>query len=114
MLFKVGDRLARESIDSRKGKSLYRFNSGKFKALPKGQSFAKRGGAISTNKKRILGRPAILDPNLMGIVPDEGLIMQEYLLLWFENFDLSTLASGSTVPQLNRKDLALSKIPSLR
>ena len=113
MLFKVGDmNLPENQLIAVKARAYIDSTAANSKALPKGTIILpKRGGAISTNKKRILGRPAILDPNLMGIVPDEGLIMQEYLLLWFENFDLSTLASGSTVPQLNRKDLAPLKIP---
>ncbi|MEV6738688.1 restriction endonuclease subunit S [Streptomyces sp. NPDC051104] len=66
----------------------------------------KRGGAISTNKKRITVRPAILDPNLMGIVPDAAALNLTYLRQWFSFFDLSALVSGSSVPQLNKQDLA--------
>ena len=66
----------------------------------------KRGGAISTNKKRLLAKYAVLDPNLMAIVPkDSNYILPWYLLYWFESIDLSLLSSGSSVPQLNRKDL---------
>ncbi len=74
----------------------------------------KRGGAIATNKKRLLTRPAILDPNLMGITPKSQRLLSEFLLSWFETFDLKTISSGSTVPQLNRRDLLpiLLPIPS--
>ena len=65
----------------------------------------KRGGAIATNKKRVLSRPCALDPNLMAIEPGEKL-RQEVLLEWFKQFDLSSIASGSAVPQLNKGDLA--------
>ena len=65
----------------------------------------KRGGAISTNKKRLLARPAVLDPNLMGVEPGAKLT-SAFLHSWFEMFDLNTISSGSTVPQLNKKDLA--------
>jgi len=68
--------------------------------------FPKRGGAIATNKKRVLGRPAILDPNLMGVVVDPEELRPLFLLAQFKILDLSTLTSGSTVPQLNRKELA--------
>ncbi|MBL8315468.1 MAG: restriction endonuclease subunit S [Rubrivivax sp.] len=69
----------------------------------------KRGGAIATNKKRVLGRPCALDPNLMAISPGSGL-RQELLFQWFKLFDLSTITSGSAVPQLNKGDLAPLRI----
>jgi type I restriction enzyme S subunit len=64
----------------------------------------KRGGAIATNKKRVLQRAAALDPNLMAIEPLEGLRL-EYLREWFSMIDLGSLSNGSSVPQLNKKDL---------
>ena len=64
----------------------------------------KRGGAIGTNKKRVAERPTVLDPNLMGIKAGPDLV-DEYLFAWFQAFDLSSLVSGSSVPQLNKKDL---------
>jgi type I restriction enzyme, S subunit len=66
--------------------------------------FPKRGGAIATNKKRVLMRPAALDPNLMAVAPT-GSLSLSYLQQWFEMFDLASLSSGSAVPQLNKKDL---------
>jgi type I restriction enzyme S subunit len=69
----------------------------------------KRGGAIATNKKRVLSRPCALDPNLMAIEPGEK-IRQEVLVEWFKLFDLSSISSGSAVPQLNKGDLAPLKI----
>ena len=69
----------------------------------------KRGGAIATNKKRVLLRPCALDPNLMAIGPGDEL-RQEVLLEWFKQFDLTSISSGSAVPQLNKGDLAPLKI----
>lgn len=66
----------------------------------------KRGASIATNKKRLATRPTALDPNLMGVQPDEKAILPAYLYEWFRSFDLATLTSGSTVPQLNKGDLA--------
>lgn len=73
--------------------------------------FPKRGGAIGTNKKRVLTRPAYLDPNLMGVsaMPDRMNLV--YLFHWFRRFNLSDIASGSSVPQLNKRDLAPLQIP---
>lgn len=73
--------------------------------------FPKRGGAIATNKKRILGRPAILDPNLMGVEPNKNIVDSLYLYYWFQQFDLTQITSGSAVPQLNKQDLFPLKIP---
>ncbi|MEG4115566.1 restriction endonuclease subunit S [Microcoleus sp. Pol12B3] len=73
--------------------------------------FPKRGGAIGTNKKRLLKIPAVLDPNLMGIQPKISKIFPSYLHLWFEKLDLSLLQNGSSVPQINRGDLAPLLIP---
>jgi len=69
----------------------------------------KRGGAIATNKKRILCRPCALDPNLMAVSPKAPLSI-EYLYAWFGLFDLTTISSGSAVPQLNKGDLAPLRI----
>lgn len=75
---------------------------------PKGAIvFPKRGGAISTNKKRVLGRPAVLDPNLMAVAPKPNSEIDEaYLRSWFIFIDLVTISSGSSVPQLNKQDVA--------
>lgn len=70
----------------------------------------KRGGAIGTNKKRITTRPTILDPNLMAIAPRDSVVNLSYLYHWFMRFDLASISSGSSVPQLNKQDLAPLKI----
>lgn len=65
----------------------------------------KRGGAIATNRKRVTTRDSILDPNLMAIAPNPNDLHLEYLYGWFDLLDLVTIQSGSSVPQLNKKDL---------
>jgi type I restriction enzyme S subunit len=72
--------------------------------------FPKRGGAIATNKKRLLTAPAALDLNTMAVIPGEGLL-SEYLLAYFETIDLGTLSDGSNVPQINHDDIAPLQIP---
>lgn len=67
--------------------------------------FPKRGAAIATNKKRLLLRSGALDPNLMGVRGKPECYTPGFLLSLFEAFDLITIASGSTVPQLNKQDL---------
>lgn len=69
--------------------------------------FPKRGGAIATNKKRVLERDCVLDPNLMAVAPKpKSNISNNYMRTWFELIDLASISSGSSVPQLNKKDLA--------
>ena len=72
--------------------------------------FPKRGGAIATNKKRILATPAVFDLNTMGLVPGEG-VEPRFLLNWLETIDLARLADGSTVPQINYGDVRSIEIP---
>ncbi|HXH05343.1 MAG TPA: restriction endonuclease subunit S [Vicinamibacterales bacterium] len=65
----------------------------------------KRGGAIGTNKKRITTRPSVLDPNLMAIVPQRRQVELQFLYAWLLHVDLASITSGSSVPQLNKRDL---------
>jgi type I restriction enzyme S subunit len=74
----------------------------------------KRGGAIGTNRKRIASRPSILDPNLMALTPLKGAVEVEYLYGWLSFLDLSTIQSGSSIPQINKKDLAPLEFPIAR
>ena len=67
--------------------------------------FPKRGGAILTNKKRmVLKHPILIDSNTMAISVYEDNIFQ-YLNIWFQNIDLGKMASGTSVPQINNKDI---------
>ena len=70
----------------------------------------KRGGAIATNRKRITTTSSVLDPNLMGIAPNSDSLELAYLYGWLELLDLASIQSGSSVPQLNKKDLAPLKL----
>ena len=65
--------------------------------------FPKRGGAIATNKKRILTCPSAYDLNIMGVLPHN--VSTEFLYYWFLSIDLAQLSDGSNVPQLNLKDI---------
>jgi len=66
--------------------------------------FPKRGGAISTNKKRLLARLSGYDLNTMGIIPVTRNI-SGYLWWWFAGVDLGQLGDGSNVPQINHGDI---------
>ena len=75
--------------------------------------FPKRGGAIGTNKKRMTAVPICADLNVMGVTSN-GELRAEYLMAYFNMIDLGTLDNGSSVPQINNKDIAplLICIPS--
>lgn len=82
------------------------------KSVPAGSIiFPKRGGAIATNKKRLLGRPAMIDPNLMAAVAKPERILKEFLYYWSLTLDLTQISNGGVIPQLNRKDLAPLPVP---
>ncbi|HEY5580108.1 MAG TPA: restriction endonuclease subunit S [Rhodoferax sp.] len=66
--------------------------------------FPKRGGAIATNKKRIVGNPIFVDLNTMAITPIKG-VETDYAYLWLLTIDLATLNTGTSVPQINHKDI---------
>lgn len=72
--------------------------------------FPKRGGAILTNKKRMTKVEICCDLNVMGVIPTEK-IEPEYLFEYFLSLDFSKIINGSTIPQLNNKDIAPLIIP---
>ena len=86
----------------------------KAKTCPAGSViFPKVGGAVFTNKKRLLGTEAAFDNNIMGVVPLG--VSSEWLFYWFQTVDLSTLANISALPSIKTsviKDLEIL-IPSL-
>lgn len=62
----------------------------------------KRGGAIYTNKVKIINTPCVLDPNVMALKTNENLKFYAYVL---SGRKLSNLADISTIPQLNNKHI---------
>lgn len=67
--------------------------------------FPKRGGAIGTNKKRMTTLPVCADLNVMGVA-SKGRLRPEYLMAYFDMIDLGALSDGSSVPQINNKNIA--------
>lgn len=70
----------------------------------------KRGGAIATNKKRILATPAAFDLNTMGLVTSDRLD-STFLWHWLQGVDLGKLADGSSVPQINAPQMRTLSLP---
>ena len=70
----------------------------------------KRGGAIATNKVRILPAPGSYDLNVMGLVPAPTLL-SDYLWHWLCTVDLAAVADGSNVPQINAAQIQGLRLP---
>lgn len=83
----------------------------KLKLYPKGTViFPKRGGAILTNKKRVLSKDSTFDLNLMGVLPNEN-VNSSFLFYWFVNLDLGKICDGSNIPQINNKNIVPLDFP---
>lgn len=72
--------------------------------------FPKRGGAISTNKKRKIIKPTIVDLNTMAIIPGSK-IETDYFFHWFRLIDLNNISNGTSIPQINNYSFDHIKIP---
>lgn len=83
----------------------------KLKVVPRGSIiFPKRGAAIATNKKRMTSYDCLLDPNLAGVIPGEG-VLNDFLFACLEHKDLRNYTDKNTLPQINKKDIEQMKIP---
>lgn len=65
--------------------------------------FPKRGGAIATNKKRLVVKPIFVDLNVMAITP--VILKSKYAYVWLQTIDLAALNTGTSVPQINHQDI---------
>lgn len=70
--------------------------------------FPKRGGAIMTNKKRLLGCDGAFDLNVMGYVPAPT--HKDFCWIIFQGIDLGSICDGSNVPQINFMDIAAIEV----
>jgi type I restriction enzyme M protein len=66
--------------------------------------FPKIGGAIATNKRRILVQPTAIDNNCMGIKPS-SVIFTEWLFLLLTSIDFTKYQSGTSIPSISQKTL---------
>jgi restriction endonuclease S subunit len=71
--------------------------------------FPKVGGALLTNKKRVLGTASCFDNNVMGLVPTG--IDSRFLFLWFRTVDLRTLANTQALPSVRQSAVAALGMP---
>lgn len=72
--------------------------------------FPKIGGAIATNKKRILSVPSAVDNNVMALAPNKD-VCPEYLYSYFLNFNLSDWANKSALPSIRKSNVEKTLVP---
>jgi len=74
--------------------------------------FPKVGGALHTNKKRLLASKSMVDNNIMGItLCDRTLCLSRYLFSWFQTVNLSSIANAGPLPSINGSQLHELKLP---
>jgi type I restriction enzyme, S subunit len=71
--------------------------------------FPKIGGAIATNKRRILAIHAAIDNNCAGQIPNIGTNV-DWLYLVLSSVDMAQYQAGTSVPALNMRKLAAHPI----
>ena len=62
--------------------------------------FPKNGGAVFTNKKRILLQPSVVDLNTGALIP-YGIVNTEYLFLLFSSIDFREHYKGTALPTVD-------------
>jgi type I restriction enzyme S subunit len=67
-------------------------------------AFPKRGGAIATNKKRYIKGALFVDLNVMAATPFKPMSLS-FVMKWLDGIDLASLNTGTSVPQINNKDI---------
>jgi type I restriction enzyme, S subunit len=81
------------------------------KVIPVGSViFPKAGGAIATDKKRLVKVPGPIDLNCMAVTPRSQLL-PSYLAWWFDSFKLSDLSNGSILPQIGKTSVMQVRLP---
>ncbi|WP_192985753.1 restriction endonuclease subunit S [Pseudomonas sp. EggHat1] len=85
----------------------------KAKLHPPGATiFAKIGVALTSNRRRLLTTPTIIDNNLMSANPVDEKSGRYFLYSMLNMIDFNTLVSGTALPYINVSDL--KKIPIVR
>lgn len=111
--YKVGDmnRDARYMKSSRSYLTETDVDSLGLKVIPTGSViFPKAGGAIATDKKRLVQVPGPIDLNCMAVIPGAKML-PSYLAWFFDSFKLSDLSNGSILPQIGKTAVMQVRLP---
>ena len=66
--------------------------------------FPKIGGAIATNKRRILNKESAIDNNCLGVIP-YSYVNLDWLFMFFNSIDFTQFQSGTSVPAINQSQI---------
>jgi len=81
----------------------------KVKTYPVGTIiFPKVGAALMTNKRRILKKEALIDNNIMGLIPNK--IDSMYLYYWMLDFDVTQHVAQGALPSINQSYIEKLKL----
>ena len=84
----------------------------KAKIFPAGSIiFPKVGGAIRTNKKRIIVKECCVDNNVMGLIPNEKKILPAYLFYFMTSVDLFEFSNKAALPSIRQSTVSEWEIP---
>jgi type I restriction enzyme S subunit len=64
--------------------------------------FPKIGGAIATNKKRVLSVPSCVDNNVMGITPNGKVVNPDFFYHLLTSIQLSSFANEAALPSIKK------------
>lgn len=82
------------------------------KIYPKGSIiFPKNGGAIYTEKKRILIQDSVIDLNTEAIIPNPNVVLLPYLYHLLAYIKISSFDNGGGLPSINIKKMSEYIIP---
>lgn len=73
--------------------------------------FPKNGGAIFTNKKRILWQNSVVDLNTAVLTPISDKVNLDFLFFFFYSIDLGKYVRGSILPTIDMARMKQIKIP---
>jgi type I restriction enzyme S subunit len=74
--------------------------------------FPKVGGAVRTNKKRILCQESVVDNNVMAVwVKEPSECLDEHLFYFFLTVDLNSLANPGTLPYITNSRVEKQLVP---
>lgn len=73
--------------------------------------FPKVGGAILTNKKRIISKPSCVDNNIMGLYAHKNEICGDYLYWWMGHVDIYDWSNKASPPSITQKTVSNTAIP---
>jgi type I restriction enzyme S subunit len=103
--FKVSDMNVKENEFYMNKATLFLRTDAKYKLFPQNAIiYPKNGGALLTNKKRILVTDSLVDLNTGAFIPSNELNI-EYIFYLFSSIDFRKHYKGTALPTLNMESL---------